>query len=429
MKYAPEEVNDPKWNSFVTVTKGSHFPIQNLPFSIFTSPEQPTPRCCSRIGDTIIDLSRLEAAGLFADTSLKGLTVFSESTLNPFIALGPSAWREARGRLSELLRNDNPELRDNEALRKKVFHTEQEAKMHLPITVTAYTDFYSSKEHACNLGRMFRGEKNALMPNWLHLPVGYDARAGSVCVSGTDFHRPRGQIKPAGAESPIFAASQKMDFEIETGFIVGKATKLGSPIPIENTKDAIFGMVLLNDWSSRDIQSWEYVPLGPFLGKSFCTSISPWILTLDALKPFQTKGPEQEPQPLPYLQNTYETFDIRLEAYIQSPEMSQRYKLATSNYKELYWNCYQQLAHHTVNGCNVSVGDLMGSGTISGATEQNLGSMIEITWNGTKPIEIGEGRTRTYLENGDTITLSGYCGDEHHGIGFGEVTGTVLPEI
>lgn len=301
--------------------------------------------------------------------------------------------------------------------------------MLLPVEVGDYTDFYSSREHATNVGNMFRGKDNALMPNWLHLPVGYHGRASSIVVSGTPVRRPMGQQIPNDAEQPVFGPSKLLDFELEMGFVVGQSTKLGSRVDVAQAEEYIFGMMLFNDWSARDIQKWEYVPLGPFLGKSFASTISPWIVTLDALEPFRTAGPKQDPEPLPYLQlEGAHTFDINISMAIQ-PENGEEKTVCASNFKYLYWSMAQQLAHHTVNGCNLRVGDIMASGTISGPEASSYGSMLELTWRGSKPIAMPDGSERKFIHDGDTVTMCGYCERDGLRIGFGEAAGKVLPAL
>jgi fumarylacetoacetase len=345
------------------------------------------------------------------------------------MALGPAAWREARARLTHLLRADEPTLRDDSAVRKAAFHPRSRVEMLLPAAIGDYTDFYSSREHATNVGVMFRGPDNALQPNWLHLPVGYHGRSSSVVVSGTDLRRPMGQIKADDADSPSYGPSRLMDFELEMGFFVGPGNALGEAIPIADTMEHIFGMVLVNDWSARDIQKWEYVPLGPFLGKNFGTSISPWVVTMDALEPFRCAGPEQdEPVPLDYLRIPGKcAYDIHLEVALKSELMTDSATIATSNFKYMYWSICQQLAHHTVNGCNAQPGDLYGSGTISGPEKHERGSMLELSWRGTETIELPNGEERKFLADGDTVTMTGWCEKDGVKIGFGEVTGTLLP--
>jgi fumarylacetoacetase len=302
--------------------------------------------------------------------------------------------------------------------------------MLLPISVGDYTDFYSSKEHATNVGLMFRGADNALMPNWLHMPIGYHGRSSSIVVSGTKIRRPNGQTLPNGETQPVFAPTKALDMELETAFITTDVNNLGEPISVDEAGEYIFGMVLFNDWSARDIQKWEYVPLGPFLGKSFASTMSPWIITMDALEPFKCSGPEQIVTPLPYLQQktTENSYDIKLQAAIET-ENGDLNLLTTSNFKYLYWTMAQQLAHHTSNGCNVRAGDLMGSGTISGPTKNSFGSMLELTWGGKEPITLKDGTTRTFFNDGDNVIIRGYCKNNKVRIGFGKCTGKIMPSI
>ena len=408
--------------SFIVVAENSDFPLQNLPYGVF-QPQGEHARVGVAIGTEVLDLAALEAAGLLPTGAQN---VFGQTSLNAFIALGRPVWQQVRARLQQLLSADCAELRDNTALRAKAFYPQASVSMLLPIEVPGYTDFYSSKEHAYNVGCMFRDPKNALMQNWSELPVGYNGRASSVVVSGTDLVRPSGQIKLPNEERPVFSACRKLDFELETGFIVGKATALGEPIAIEEAENHIFGMVLLNDWSARDIQQWEYVPLGPFNSKTFGTSISPWVVTLEALEPFRCASPVQEPQPLPYLrENTANNYDIKLQVAIATD--GSETVISNTNFKYMYWSMMQQLTHHTIAGCNVRVGDLMGSGTISGPEKDSRGSLLELTWNTTEPLTLANGKQRGFLEDGDTLIMRGHCQKDGLRIGFGEVRGTVLP--
>ena len=408
--------------SFIIVAENSDFPLQNLPYGVF-QPQGEHARVGVAIGTEVLDLAALEAVGLLPTGAQN---VFGQTSLNAFIALGRPVWQQVRARLQQLLSADCAELRDNAALRAQAFYPQASVSMLLPIEVPGYTDFYSSKEHAYNVGCMFRDPKNALMQNWSELPVGYNGRASSVVVSGTDLVRPSGQIKLPNEERPVFSACRKLDFELETGFIVGKATALGEPIAIEEAENHIFGMVLLNDWSARDIQQWEYVPLGPFNSKTFGTSISPWVVTLEALEPFRCAAPVQEPQPLPYLrENTANNYDIKLQVAIAAD--GSETVISNTNFKYMYWSMMQQLTHHTIAGCNVRVGDLMGSGTISGPEKDSRGSLLELTWNTTEPLTLANGEQRGFLEDGDTLIMRGHCQKDGLRIGFGEVRGTVLP--
>jgi fumarylacetoacetase len=421
------KANDPNLKSWVEVQKGSDFPIQNLPFGIFKT-EDRTPRMGVAIGDQIFDLAEAGAHGYLREMSVN-LIIFYSDNLNPLLALGKQQCRKLRGIISELLDATNKELQDNEAHRSKIMVPVKDAVMLMPVKIGDYTDFYSSIDHATNVGTMFRDPQNALLPNWKHLPVGYHGRASSIVVSGTDFHRPKGQTKPADAENPVFGPCKLLDFELEVAFITCSETKLGESISTEQADDHIFGMVLFNDWSARDIQTWEYVPLGPFLAKNFCSSISPWVVTLDALEPFRTKGYEQNPKVLPYLQYKGEkNIDISLEVSIE-PDKGKETTICKSNYKFMYWTMEQQLAHHTVNGCNIKVGDMMASGTISGPTPDSFGSMLELSWKGTKPLKMNDGTERKFINDGDTVIMRGHAEKNGVRVGFGEVKGKVLPAL
>lgn len=421
------KANDPKLKSWIPVPANSDFPIQNLPFGVF-KPKDKVPRMGVAIGEHIFDLAEAADHGYLRELEVN-IILFLSDSLNPFIACGQPVWRKARQIVSDLLNADNPELRDNEKLRAKMIHRMSDVEMLLPVKVGDYTDFYSSIDHATNVGTMFRDPNNALLPNWKHLPVGYHGRASSIVVSGTNFHRPKGQTKPADSANPVFGPSKLLDFELEMAFIVGKETKLGESVSTANAGEHIFGMVLFNDWSARDIQTWEYVPLGPFLAKNFASSISPWVVTMDALEPFRCEGYKQEPKPLPYLQYTgNKNIDIKLEVLIQ-PEKAAETRVCLSNYKFMYWTMEQQLAHHTVNGCNIKVGDMMASGTISGPTPDSFGSMLELSWKGTKPLKMNDGTERKFINDNDTVIMRGHAEKDGVRIGFGEVRGKVLPAI
>jgi len=422
-----QPTNDSNLKSFIDVDSESHFPIQNLPYGVCRPKNGGDIFICSAIGDYVVNMKALEEAGLFDGAELTDKTVFNERTLNKFMGLSHTAWTEARATLSNLLSADEPKLRDNESLRSRVLIPMDEVEMMLPVEIGDYTDFYSSEQHATNVGTMFRGPENALKPNWKHLPVGYHGRASSVVVSGTDLHRPQGQTIPNDDENPVFGPSKLLDFELEVGFLPGQGNKLGDRISVKNAREHIFGLMLVNDWSARDIQKWEYVPLGPFLAKNWATSVSPWIVSLDALEPFKTEGPEQDPQPLPYLQTDQGWYDIDLEVYLQGEDMDEPHCISRSNYKNLYWSMNQQLAHQTVTGCNVQPGDLYASGTISGDTKDAYGSMLELTWKGENPLQFPNGEERKFIEDGDTITMTGYGQADGYRIGFGEVSGHILP--
>ncbi|XP_073509630.1 fumarylacetoacetase [Phyllobates terribilis] len=413
--------------SFIPVDPDSDFPIQNLPYGIFSTEDEPRHRIGVAIGDQILDLSIIRH--LFNGPFLTGhQNVFFETTLNRFMALGRNAWREARQTLQQLLSATEPSLRDSKDLRARAFVPQSLAKLHLPANIGDYTDFYSSRDHATNVGIMFRGKENALMPNWLHLPVGYHGRASSVVVSGTPIKRPKGQTRPSDDKPPIFDASKLLDIELEMAFFVGPGNDLGKPIPIQKADEHIFGMVLMNDWSARDIQKWEYVPLGPFLSKNFATTISPWVVPMEALMPFVLPNPVQDPAPLPYLQDESNyTFNINLSVCLQGDGMKESATLCRSNYKYMYWTMKQQLAHHTVTGCNVRPGDLLASGTISGPDPESFGSLLELSWRGSKAIDLGNGQTRTFLRDGDSVVIRGFCQGEGYRVGFGECSGTIQP--
>jgi fumarylacetoacetase len=421
-----DATHDPKLKSWVSAANdpSTDFPIQNLPFGVFTDKRNPSARVGVAIGDQILDLSVLERMHLLEPAP--GNPVFDRSSLNAFIALGRDTWKRTRARISDLLCSNNPALRDS-PLRETALVAQANADMLLPVEIPGYTDFYSSKEHATNVGSMFRDPANALMPNWLEIPIGYNGRASSVVVSGTPVQRPNGQLKLPGVDRPVFGPCRKLDIELETGFIIGKGNALGSSIACEEAEDHIFGMVLLNDWSARDIQQWEYVPLGPFNAKTFATSISPWIVTMDALEPFRVAQPEQNPQPLEYLRHEgAHGLDIELEVRL-APQGAEAASICRTNFKAMYWTMAQQLAHHTVSGCNTRVGDLMGSGTISGTSPDSFGSLLELTWNGKTPLPVAGGATRTFLEDHDEVTLAGWCQGDGYRVGFGTCSGKILP--
>jgi fumarylacetoacetase len=418
--------NDPNKKSWLNVESNSDFPIQNIPFGVFlTSDDIIT--IGTRIGDYAIDLGALHQLGYFKDIPLTD-DMFLQDTLNDFIADGRITWRLIRNRIAVLFDENNSTLKNNEAHQKTIIFKMDEIEMQLPVDIGDYTDFYSSKEHATNVGIMFRGKDNALMPNWLHIPVGYHGRSSSIVVSGTPIRRPYGQTLPLGETQPVFGPSQRVDMELETAFITTAANNLGESIPVDEADEYIFGMVMFNDWSARDIQKWEYVPLGPFLGKSFASTISPWIVTMDALEPFRCKSPKQEVTPLPYLQQkrTDNSYDIKLQAILETENGDQNL-LSKSNFKYMYWTMAQQFAHHTINGCNVRAGDMMGSGTLSGPTKDSYGSMLEITWSGKDPLTLKDGTKRVFFNDGDNVILHGYCQNETVRIGFGKCEGKILP--
>ncbi|PAA87962.1 hypothetical protein BOX15_Mlig033367g2, partial [Macrostomum lignano] len=413
--------------SFIPVMPESHFPLQNLPYGIFSTEDNPRHRIGVAIGDQILDLSLVKQ--FFDGLCLKPhQAVFESAVLNDLMALGRSAWREARATLQNLLSADNLTLQGNSHLMQSAFVPQSRAQMHLPATIGDYTDFYSSIEHATNVGTMFRGKDNALMPNWKWLPVGYHGRASSVVVSGTPVRRPVGQTCPVEGQPPVFGPCKLLDFELEMAFFTGPGNAMGEPISIDKADEHIFGMVLMNDWSARDIQKWEYVPLGPFLAKNFGTTISPWVVTMDALTPFVKPNCTQDPAPMPYLAHSDPyTFDINLEVGIKPDGAAQASVVSRSNFKHMYWTMKQQLAHHTVTGCNIRPGDLLASGTISGPTEDSYGSMLELSWKGSKPVSLGGDVTRRFLQDGDEVVMTGWCEGDGHRIGFGACTGKVLP--
>lgn len=419
--------NNPQLKSWVEVPANSDFPIQNLPFGIFKT-QHSSPRVGVAIGKEVLDLAAVNKLGFFNKLNINQ-AVFENNYLNDFIALGKQITNGVRERVSQLLNSDNAELRDNKEAISKVFFMQSNVQMLMPVKVGDYTDFYSSIDHATNVGTMFRDPANALLPNWKHLPVGYHGRASSITVSGTPFHRPKGQTKPADSDSPVFGPCKLLDFELEVAFIVGKEIMLGESVTTANADDYIFGLTLFNDWSARDIQTWEYVPLGPFLAKNFASTISPWVVTLEALEPYRVEGYKQEPKVLPYLEYSgNKNVDINLQVSIQ-PENAEETTVCNSNYKFMYWTMEQQLAHHTVNGCNINIGDMMASGTISGPTPESFGSMLELSWKGTKPLKMKDGSERKFINDNDTVIIRGYCEKDGVRIGFGECKAKALPAV
>ena len=402
------------------------FPIQNLPFGVF-SRNGDSPRCGVAIGDRVLDLAALEEAGLVVADA--GPSVFDAAALNPFMALGPAAWDAIRGRLIELLREDgDPALKDAEELTARALVPLAEAALHLPFEVAEYTDFYAGRHHATNVGTMLRGPENALSPNWLHIPIGYNGRASTVVVSGTEIRRPLGQMKPAGAEAPIFGPCRRLDIELEMGAVVGTGNAMGAPVTVAEADAMIFGYVLLNDWSARDIQAWEYQPLGPFQAKAFATSISPWVVTKAALEPFRVATPAREKELLPYLAEPGPLlYDIALEIDMQPEGAARPTTIARTNYRHMYYSAAQQLAHHAIGGCKMNTGDLLGSGTISGPEKSELGSLLELSWGGKEPLTLETGETRSFIEDGDTLTLRGWAEADGIRIGFGACSGKILP--
>lgn len=417
---------DPSLRSFIEVEPNSHFSIQNLPYGVFRTADRNQPRVGVAIGDQILDLSVLEKAGLIVTGASE--VIFAADSLNPFLALGPKAWQSVRAQISALLRHDNPALRDNTALRQTALTPMKGSQMVLPMQVGGYTDFFSSREHALNAVHILVGPDVDLAPNWRQMPVCYNSRASSVVVSDTQVRRPLCQRAPnAAGQPPLFGPSTQLDFELELGSVIGMGNDLGSPISVADADAHVFGMTLLNDWSARDTQLWESTPLGPFNGKIFCTSISPWVVTMEALAPFRVKGPEQTPLPLPYLrQSAAHNINIALEARL-TPQGGPETTIARTNFRHMYWSTAQQIAHHTISGCNLRPGDLIGSGTVSGSDAGSFGSLFELAWHGARPISLNGGAQRSYLEDGDTLTLAGWCQGDGYLVGFGSVSGVILP--
>lgn len=407
--------------SWLSIAPDSDFSTQNLPYGVFHTGDN-RPRAGVAIGDFILDLEAAADAGMFGKRRFFK-KIFAQATLNEFIALGKPVTNRVRKKIQAWLLE--PQTPDNA---QSLLVNRKSATMLMPIQVPNYTDFYSSIEHATNVGKMFRPD-NPLLPNWRWIPVGYHGRASSIVVSGTPIKRPHGQILPPGgaADTPIFAPSRQLDFELEMAFVIGKESPLGTPVTVEQAEDHIFGMVLFNDWSARDIQRWEYVPLGPFLGKNFGSSLSPWIVPLEALKPYRVKGPTQTPAPLEYLKSKgAKNCDISLEVRLSGPNADSETLICRSNTQYLYWSMAQQLAHHTVNGCNLQVGDLMASGTISGPTPDSFGSLLELSWGGKNPLTLQDGSTRTFLQDGDTLSMRAWAGASGARVGFGEVSGMIV---
>lgn len=411
--------------SWIDIPHGSEFPLENIPFGIIK--HQNSLRPASRIGDLVVDLYVLAEAGYFDQIIPNNLDVFSQPTLNSFISLGKRKTNAIRLRIQELFSADCSDLSDKPKVANRCLLAFSEVEMMMPVQVGDYTDFYSSIEHATNVGIMFRDPANALLPNWRHLPVGYHGRSSSIVVSGTGIHRPKGQTRPHDDQPVVFGPTRQLDFELEMAFITTGDTQLGNSIPVEEAESHIFGLVIFNDLSARDIQKWEYVPLGPFLSKSFGSVISPWIVTLEALAPFRVEGPEQLPEPLPYLrQKGANNYDIGLEVYLQ-PEKAEPSLISRSNFKYMYWSMQQQLAHQTVAGCNIRTGDLYGSGTISGPTPDSFGSMLELCWKGTRPITLSDNSERIFIHDKDTIVMKACATKGELKVGFGECSTTLLP--
>jgi len=430
-------VIDAQARSFIDIPADHPFPIQNLPYGVFRWGQGERPAIGVAIGDYVLDLRVLSERGLLDLPELAGQRPLAEERLNAFMALGRDAWTAVRRRLFELLSAENPTLRDNAELRQAALVPQSRVRMELPAVIGDYTDFYSSRYHAENVGTMIRGPENALQPNWLHLPVAYHGRASSVVISGTPVRRPLGQTMAEGATSPRFGPSRALDYELEMGFFIGPGNNLGEPITAAAAEPHIFGLVLVNDWSARDLQKWEYQPLGPFLAKNFATTISPWVVTLDALQPFRTAGPVQDPRPLPYLQTRQDsTYDIELAVTLRSGQGGgaevaggPATEICRSNFRYLYWSMCQQLAHHAISGCNLRPGDLLASGTISGPTPESRGCLLERTWGGREPLTLADGSQRRFLEDGDEVTLTAWCQGDGYRIGFGEASGVILPAV
>lgn len=412
--------------SFIIYDTQSDFSIYNIPFGVAILQDDSIV-CVTRVGDMVIDLAVLYEKGYFDKFDIEE-NVFEAFGLNEFISLGKEITVPLREHLQQLFLEDS-ELAKDEETQTEAFHFIDTVSMQLPVHIPNYTDFYSSIEHATNVGKMFRDPENALLPNWKHIPVGYHGRASSIVVSGTPIHRPLGQSKPKDSDVPVFGPSQRLDFELEVAFITNDYSELGKRISTEDAEDNIFGLVLFNDWSARDIQQWEYVPLGPFLAKNFGSSVSPWVVTLEALEPFRVAGPTQDPDVFPYLKfEGNKNIDLKLQTIIK-PENGDENVICNSNFKYMYWNMAQQLAHHTVNGCNIEVGDMYASGTISGHTEDSFGSMLELTWGGTKPLKLSDGTERKFINDNDTVIMRGWCENAERRVGFGEVEGKILPAI
>ena len=418
---------------------GAEFPIQNLPFGVFSVPRgSPLPRIGVAIGSSILDLALCARRQLLEQLPDGVKEACTTRTLNRLMALGPGASSPLRRRLSQLLREGEPDYAWLRPATEACLIPMADVEMRLPAEIGDYTDFYASIHHATNLGRMFRPD-NPLLPNYRYVPIGYHGRASSIVVSGAAVRRPVGQTKPEGAAAPEFVPSRRLDFELEAGFLMGPGNALGEPIPIDSAESHVFGMCLLNDWSARDIQTWEYQPLGPFLSKSFATSISPWIVTMEALAPFRAAGAARhagEPDPLPYLASRADReaggLDVTLEGLLATAAMRERgippVRLCRSSLKDLYWTISQLVAHHTSNGCNLRAGDLLATGTVSGPTQDALGSLIELTERGAHPLELPTGERRTYLEDGDEVTITAHCARNGFArIGFGTSRGIVLP--
>lgn len=415
--------------SWLSIETSSDFTLRNIPFGVFKHSQLPSPRVGSRIGNFVLDLYQLAETGLMKQAEISDPEIFRATSLNDFISLGKNTTQKVRDRIIELFSEEKNRPGGYKESCMPAIYKADEVEMLLPVEIGDYTDFYSSIEHATNVGKMFRDPDNALLPNWKHIPVGYHGRSSSIIVSGTSIYRPMGQMKPDDSNFPVYGPCRLLDFELEMGYIIGQETNMGQRVGTNEAEDYIFGMVLFNDWSARDIQKWEYVPLGPFLGKNFASSMSPWVVTMEALRPFKTNGPVQDPPVLPYLEQTgMNNYDINLEVAIGN-ESFDPHTVSRSNFKYMYWSMAQQLAHHTVNGCNIRVGDLMASGTISGPDKGSYGSMLELSWKGSNPLPMPDGSTRKFLADGDEVIMKAWAGEGTSRVGFGEVRSIILPAI
>ena len=407
--------------SWLPIDSQSDFSIYNLPFGIFST-EKKSPRAGIAIGESIVDLDELAKLGAFDELNFD-TSVLNQTVLNPFISLGKKITNGVRLSVQRMLCQEQSLLHQN----NHCFTPQKDATMHLPVHIGDYTDFYASIDHATNVGKMFRDPANALLPNWKHIPVGYHGRASSIVLSGTPLKRPKGQVMPPEAEAPVFQASNRVDFELEMGMIIGKENGLGNTVSTEEASEYVFGYTLFNDWSARDIQKWEYVPLGPFLAKNFGSNMSAWIVTSEALAPFTLQGPEQIPAVLPYLEiEGKQNYDVNLDVYIE-PKGGEKNLVSQSNFKYMYWSAQQMIAHHTVNGCNLRVGDMLASGTISGPDPKEFGSMLELAWAGKNPVKLSDGTERKFINDHDTVHIKGYAEKDGKRVGFGCVSCEILP--
>lgn len=412
---------------WLSIDPNSDFSIHNLPYGIFSTPKLPK-RVGVALGPWIVDMSKLTDLGAFGGIDVEK-TVFEKEFLNDFMAAGKTVRVRVRQVLQQIFEDPCSPFK---GFASDFLIPQKDAVLHMPVKVGDYTDFYSSEQHAFNVGAMFRDPQNALLPNWKHLPVAYHGRASSIFVSGTDFHRPKGQTCPDETQPPIFGPTKRLDIELEMATVIGTGNPIGDCISVDEAEDHVFGFVLFNDWSARDIQKWEYVPLGPFLAKNFFSSISPWVVTMEALEPFRVPAPEQNPEVLPYLKEKNRlNFDVQLEVYLtphsslNTPNSS--FRISRSNFKNMYWTVAQQIAHHTVNGCNLNPGDMLASGTISGKEPDSYGSLLELTWGGKNPITLPDGSVRKFVEDYDTVIIRGFAQKGEIRVGFGEVKTTILP--